>query len=158
LETALGQLVQLAAESGNCKSSSLYIADWSENVLKPLVTYGLPLAYLEACGEIRIGDHCCGRALKHRRPWIVFDMLTDPLFEVARAAAVVSPIRAAFSVPVIDDKHECLGSLACHYDRIHTASREEIDRNGTWAGLIAHAMSQYKAALVEKTESESAIL
>ena len=146
LKTALGQLVQLAAESGNCTSSSFYIADWSDNLLKPLVTYGLPSTYVEACGDICIGDQCCGRAVKHRKPWIVSDMLSDPLFASAKAAALVSPIRAAFSVPVIDDRSECLGSLACHYDKAHTATREEIKRNETWAGLIAHAISQYKAA------------
>ena len=43
LKAAIGHLVQLAAESGNCTSSSFYIADWNDNVLKPLVTYGLPL-------------------------------------------------------------------------------------------------------------------
>jgi GAF domain-containing protein len=155
LKAALGQLVQLAAESGNCTSSSFYIADWSDNVLKPLVTYGLPPAYVEACGDVSIGDQCCGRAVKHRKPWIVSDMTSDPLFASAKAAALVSPIRAAFSVPVIDDRNECLGSLACHYDRAHTATREEIERNETWAGLIAHAMSQYKAALVPNPAPEA---
>jgi signal transduction protein with GAF and PtsI domain len=147
LKAALGELVQLVAESGNCTSSSFYIADWRGNVLKPLVTYGLPPAYVEVCGDVRIGDQCCGRAVMHRKPWIVSDMTSDPLFASARAAASVSPIRAAFSVPVIDDRNECLGSLACHYDRAHTATREEIERNQTWAGMIAHVMSQYRAAL-----------
>ncbi len=147
LKTALGQLVQLAAESGNCTSASFYIADWSESVLKPLVTYGLPPAYVEACGNVSIGDQCCGRAVEQRQPWIVSDMLTDPLFASAKAAALVSPIRAAFSVPVIDDNGRILGSLACHYDKPHTATEEEIKRNQTWAGLMAHTMSQYKAAL-----------
>jgi hypothetical protein len=56
LKAAIGHLVQLAAESGNCTSSSFYIADWNDNVLKPQVTYGLPPAYVEACGDVRIGD------------------------------------------------------------------------------------------------------
>jgi GAF domain-containing protein len=151
LKAAIGHLVQLAAESGNCTSSSFYIADWNDNVLKPLVTYGLPPAYVEACGDVRIGGQCCGRAVEHRKPWIVSDMISDPLFASAKAAALVSPIRAAFSVPVIDDRNECLGSLACHYDKSHTATREEIERNQTWAGLIAHVISQYKAALVSNS-------
>ena len=154
LKVALGELVQLAAESGNCTSSSFYIADWNENVLKPLATFGLPPAYIEACGDVSIGDQCCGRAVQHGKPWIVSDMLTDPLFASAKAAALLSPIRAAFSVPVIDDNHEILGSLACHYDRAHTATREEIERNQTWAGLIAHAISQYKAAFLANAGHE----
>ncbi len=147
LKTALGHLVQLAADSGNCTSASFYIVDWNEETLKPLVTYGLPPTYVEACGKIRIGDQCCGRAVEQKKPWIVSDMLTDPLFASAKAAALVSPIRAAFSVPVIDDDGNVLGSLACHYDRPHAATSEEIKRNQTWAEMMAHTMSQYKAAL-----------
>ncbi len=78
LKTALGQFIQLAAEGANCNSSSFYIADWRDRVLRPLVTYGLPPAYVEACGDVRIGDQCCGRAVEHRKPWIVSDMLSDP--------------------------------------------------------------------------------
>jgi len=35
-------------------------------------------------------------------------MLSDPLFESPREAAVKSPIRAGFSVPVIDQNGNCL--------------------------------------------------
>jgi GAF domain-containing protein len=146
LRLAIGELIQLAAEDGNSGAGSLFIADWHEQVLKPLVTYGLPKTYVLACGVVRIGDQCCGRAVQHRKPWIVSDMLADPLFSSARDAALCSPVRAAFSVPVIAKSGECFGSLACHYSEIHTASREEIDSNKTWAAMIAHTMSQYKAA------------
>jgi GAF domain-containing protein len=148
LKRAVGELVQLAAEAGNCKAASFYIADGRNQVLKPLVTFGLPPAYVEACGNVRIGDQCCGRAVEHRKPWIVSDMLTDPLFASARDAALLSPIRAAFSVPVIDEAGECFGSLACHYGETHFPSPEEIERNTTWAGMIAHVLTQYKAAVL----------
>jgi hypothetical protein len=42
LNRALGELVHLAAQAGNSYASSLFLADWSQNVLKPAVTYGLP--------------------------------------------------------------------------------------------------------------------
>lgn len=73
-------------------------------------------------------------------------MLTDHLFASAKEAALVSPIRAAFSVPVIDDSGKVLGSLACHYDKPHTATSEEIKRNQTWAEMMAHTIAEYKAA------------
>ena len=145
LKSAVGELVQLAAEAGNCKAASFFIADWQERVLKPMVTFGLPSEYVEACGNVRIGDQCCGRAVQNRKPWIVSDMLADPLFASARDAALRSPIRAAFSVPVIDDRNDCLGSLACHYGEPHSPSREEIERNTIWAGMIAHVISQFTA-------------
>ena len=154
LQGALTHLVQLAAEGANSNSASFYIVDTRESVLKPLVTYGLPAAYVEACGNVRIGDQCCGRAVQHRKPWIVSDMLDDPLFASARSAALVSPIRAGFSVPVISVNGECLGALACQYSEPYTPSKDQIERNETWASMIAHIMSEYKAARPGKNGSE----
>jgi GAF domain-containing protein len=110
LRGALTQLIQLAAEGANSNSASFYVIDAQEKVLKPLVTYGLPAAYVEACGNVRVGDQCCGRAVEHRKPWIVSDMIEDPLFASAKSAALVSPIRAGFSVPVISADGECVGA------------------------------------------------
>jgi putative methionine-R-sulfoxide reductase with GAF domain len=146
LKRALGELVQMAAESANSNFGSFYVVDASENVLKPLVTYGLPQAYIEQCGNVRIGDQCCGRAVQHRKPWTVSDMLSDPLFESAREAAMKSPIRAGFSVPVIDENGDCLGCLASQYDEVHVATPEEIVRNQTWAQMIAATISVYRSS------------
>jgi GAF domain-containing protein len=146
VKTAIGELVRLAAEGANSRSASLYIVHPTEPVLKPLVTFGLPEEYVQACGDVRIGDQCCGRAVQHRKPWVVADMLVDPLFESARSAARISPIRAGFSVPVIDDRGACLGSLACHYDQPHTATSAEIERNEIWATMIAHTICKFNGA------------
>ena len=144
LKTALGQLVQLAAEFANSTSSSFYIVDEAEQVLKPLVTFGLPESYVSLCGNVKIGEQCCGRAVEHRKPWVVSDMLTDPLFAAGRQAAVESPMRAAFSIPVITEDGRCLGSLACHYDHVYEASESDVSANRTWADMIAHTLSHYK--------------
>ncbi len=143
LKTALSHLLQLAAEAANSSAASIYVVDPRENILKPLITYGLPEAYVEACGNIRVGDQCCGRAVQHHRPWIVSDILSDPLFASAREAALVSPIQAAFSVPILDRQNQCLGSLACHYSEPHTPTHDEIHRNEIWATMIAHTISTY---------------
>lgn len=151
LKRAAGELVQLAAEAGNCKAASLFIADWQEQVLKPMITFGLPAEYVEACGNVQIGDQCCGGAVQNRKPWIVSDMLTDPLFASAKDGALRSSIRAAFSVPVMSEAGECIGSLACHYEEAHCPSHEEIERNTIWAGMIAHVISEYTVAGLSKT-------
>lgn len=153
---ALATLVQLSAEAAHSNSASFYIADWQENVLKPLITCGLPPEYVEACGHVPIGDQCCGRAVQHRKPWIVSDMLNDPLFASAKQAAQLSPIRSAFSVPVITLSGECLGSLACHYADIHVPTPEEIKRNETWAEMMAHAIVEYKNAPAESCQQGAA--
>jgi len=153
LKRAVGELVQLAAEDAGSQSASFYITDWRERVLKPFVTYQLPDDYVAACGFVRVGDQCCGRAVQMRKPWIVSDMLSDPLFASARKAAEVSPIRAGFSVPVTNGNNECIGSLACHYSEPYTPRPEQIEKNELWASMISHAISEYRAA----TRSEDAI-
>ena len=83
-----------------------------------------------------MGCQCCGRAVESKKPWIVTDMLSDPLFAEGRNGAVSSPIRAAFSVPVLDGD-TAIASLACHFEGPHTPSHLDIERNQVFARLIA---------------------
>src|ERR1700687_4690828 len=147
---ALAEIIQLVADSANSTSASFYVADWRQNVLKPAITYGLPPAYVDVCGEVSIGDQCCGRAVLHRKPWVVSDLLSDPLFSSARDASLVSPIRAGFSVPVIDGNNECIGSIGCHCAEPHTPASADIERNEIWATVIAHTISHYKESLASE--------
>ncbi|MBC8038399.1 MAG: GAF domain-containing protein [Rhizobiales bacterium] len=87
-------------------------------------------------GEVRVGSQCCGRAVESKKPWIVTDMLQDPLFAEGRDGAANSLIRAAFSVPVLDGDN-AIGSLACHYASPYFPSAVDIDRNQHFARLIA---------------------
>lgn len=146
LKGALGNLIQLAASAAQSKASSFYMKDETGQFLKPLVTWGLSESYIARCGNVLIGEQCCGRAVAQRKVWVVSDMLHDPLFASARQAAVESSIRSAFSVPVIDADDEVLGSLACHFSQIHVPTSSDIERNRTWASLIAYIFSQYKDA------------
>jgi len=63
-------------------------------------------------------------------------MLTDPLFADGIAGALTSPIRAAFSVPVMDDNTP-IASLAVHFIRPHTPTKLDIERNEVFAKLFA---------------------
>ena len=66
-------------------------------------------------------------------------MLNDPLFADGRNGAVESPIRAAFSVPVLDGE-KAIGSLACHFIEAHTPSKVDIERNEVFAKLMGIAL------------------
>ncbi len=153
IRMAVGSLVQLAAESANSKAASFYLLDEAEQALKPFMTFGLSQEYIDGCGVVPVGAQCCGRAVQHRKPWVVSDMLSDPLFASARQASLESGIRAAFSVPVIDESDKCVGSLACHYEAAYTPTKADIERNLQWAKLIAHAMSVYNSSSEALTAS-----
>jgi len=140
VHATLTELVQLAVNAAKSEAGSLFLLDEERQVLKMAVTIGLPDDYVKGCGDVPLGEQCCGRAAQHRKAWIVTDMLTDPLFASGREAAVKSGIRAAFSVPVIEAQGKVLGSLACHYRKPFSPSAYEIERNHVFATLIAFAL------------------
>jgi GAF domain-containing protein len=128
------KLLRLACEIADAQGASLFLVNG--DVLEPYVIYNLPEDYIAGIGEVRVGSQCCGRAVEARKPWIVTDMLKDPLFAEGRDGAVHSPIRAAFSVPVFQEG-EVIAALACHYTAPHVPSAVDIDRNEHFARLIA---------------------
>lgn len=130
----LESTVRIAAEIADAYAASLFVVDG--DVLRPYVVYNLPEEYIAGIGPVRVGSQCCGRAVQFKKPWIVTDMLLDPLFAGGRDGAEKSLIRAAFSVPVFDGD-KVIASLACHYTRPHTPSAVDIERNEHFAKLIA---------------------
>lgn len=140
VSSTLHELVHLAVSAAKSEAGSLALMDEERQVLKIAITVGLPEDYVKGCGDIALGDQCCGRAALHRKPWIVTDMLSDPLFASAREASARTGIRSAFSVPVIQANGKVLGSLACHYRKPYTPTAYEIERNHLFATLIAFAL------------------
>jgi hypothetical protein len=143
----LSQMVRLACELAGGDGASLFWVDGQ--VLRPYIIYNLPKEYVEGIDEVRVGEQCCGRAVAHKQPWIVSDMLSDPLFADGRKGALDAPIRAAFSVPVLDGG-KAIASLACHYASPHTPSKLDIERNEVFARLIA--MTLHGRKLVSASE------
>ena len=136
-------MVRLACELAQAHGGTLYLTDGP--VLRPYVIYNLPKEYIDGIGSVRVGSQCCGRAVEHKKPWIVTDMLTDPLFAEGRNGALGSVIRAAFSVPVLDG-NDAIGSLACHFTTPHTPAKLDIERNEVFAKLISISLRGYSAS------------
>lgn len=143
----LKTMVRLAAEVADARGASLFVADGS--VLRPYIIYNLPEEYVAGVGPVRVGTQCCGRAVESKKPWIVTDMLEDPLFAEGRDGAANSPIRAAFSVPVLA-RGAAIASLACHFTSPHSPSDLDIERNEHFARLIAIALKGVGAISVQK--------
>ena len=127
-------MVRLACELADADAASLYVVEGT--TLRPYIIYNLPKEYIEGIGVVAVGTQCCGRAVEHRRQWVVEDMLIDPLFADGRDGAVNSPIRSAFSTPVLDGEI-AIASLACHFAKPHSPSKLDLERNYVFAKLIA---------------------
>jgi hypothetical protein len=141
LSLAIATYVDLAVESSGASGGSFYVRNVTREVLVPYATIEIPPAFTRLCGDVRVGDQCCGRAVLHKKPWIVANMLTDPLFASGGDAVANSPIRAGFSVPVLEASGECVGALGCVFQEPHTPTPEQISQNEIWADFIARTIA-----------------
>src|SRR5579859_2572561 len=62
-------MLGIAADMAGADGATLFLVDGE--ILRPWLIYHLPIAYIEGIGEVRVGTQCCGRAVEHKRPWIV---------------------------------------------------------------------------------------
>jgi GAF domain-containing protein len=137
-------LVEAASASVGSDMGSLYLLDHKRGVLAPFILHNLPDSYVYGCAEVPLGTQCCGRAALHKVPWIVDDMWTDPLFVDCREAAKASGMRSAFSIPVLDAKGNCRGSLASHFRETYRPSVYDLERQSVFAKLIAFALTRHE--------------
>lgn len=144
LKQTIEQLVRLSANACGSDMGSLYMLDRADNYLKPFVLVNLPPEYTAGCERVGLGEQCCGRAALHKIPWVVEDMLSDPLFIACREAARTAGIRAGFSVPVLDAQGECIGTLASHFREPYRPDAYSLERSKLFAQLIAFAMARYE--------------
>ncbi len=149
----IANLVRLACEGARASGSTLFLV--RGEFLYPYAVYNLPDEYIRGIGAVRVGTQCCGRAVAHKQPWVVADMLTDPHFADGRAGAEASPIRAGFSVPVFDGDR-VIGALACHYKNAYTPTPWDIERNESFAKLIGIALVELRGIAPQEVPMDDA--
>lgn len=157
LPLAIATYVDLAVESSGAIGGSFYVRNVIQEVLVPYATIEIPPAFTRLCGHVRVGDQCCGRAVLHKKPWVVANMLTDPLFASAGDAVANSPIRAGFSVPVLEAGGECIGALGCVFREPHAPTTEQISQNEIWADFIARAIADARRVALQASCSAASI-
>ncbi|MGB9474149.1 MAG: GAF domain-containing protein, partial [Candidatus Udaeobacter sp.] len=76
----------------------------------------LPDAYVKAVNGALIGPRngSCGTAMYRRRPVVVTDVMTDPLWTDYRELAKICGLRACWSTPILSGQGDVLGSFAMY--------------------------------------------
>ena len=76
----------------------------------------LPEAYVKAVNGAPIGPRngSCGTAMYRRRPVVVTDVMTDPLWADYRELAKICGLRACWSTPILSAQGDVLGSFAMY--------------------------------------------
>ena len=76
----------------------------------------LPEAYVKAVNGLAIGPRngSCGTAMYLKRPIVVQDVMTDPLWTDYRKLAEICGLTACWSTPILSSKGDVLGSFAMY--------------------------------------------
>jgi PAS domain S-box-containing protein len=87
----------------------------------------LPDAYVKAVNGAPIGPRngSCGTAMFTRRPVVVTDVMTDPLWSDYRELAKICGLRACWSTPILSPQGEVLGSFAMYRQETRGPRPEE---------------------------------
>jgi PAS domain S-box-containing protein len=87
----------------------------------------LPEAYVKAVDGAPIGPRngSCGTAMYTRRPVVVTDVMTDPLWSDYRELAKICGLRACWSTPILSPQSEVLGSFAMYRQETRGPQPEE---------------------------------
>src|SRR6476646_5533112 len=88
----------------------------------------LPEAYVKAVNGAPIGPRngSCGTAMFLKRPVVVKDVLTDPLWADYRKLAEICGLRACWSTPILSPHGDVLGSFAMYRQENRGPQPEEL--------------------------------
>ncbi len=87
----------------------------------------LPEAYVKAVNGAPIGPRngSCGTAMYLKRPVVVTDVMTDPLWADYRDLAEICGLRACWSTPIFSPQGDVLGSFAMYRQEQRGPNAEE---------------------------------
>ena len=131
-------LVHLAQKAAKANAAGLWLLNDAGTQLQCVFYEGMSQDYVECVRELPLGTMTCGRAVVEQRPVIARDLRSDPEYKPAWK----TPVRSCFSVPVVGHGERVLGSLACHFLKVHSPSSYDVERNQLFAKLIAFAIEE----------------
>ncbi len=108
----------------------------------------LPPAYTAAIDGVAIGPTVgsCGTAAWRRRPVIVADIATDPLWADYRDLALAHGLRACWSVPILDAGATVLGTFALYYHHPREPTADDLSLISAIADTASIALQAARSA------------
>jgi signal transduction histidine kinase len=133
--TELVLLMEAQAEGLRC---SILLLNRDGKHVRHGAAPNLPEAYVKAVDGAPIGPRngSCGTAMFTRKPVVVEDVMTDPLWTDYREFAQICGLRACWSTPILSSQGDVLGSFAMYREE-KRGPRPEEDRLTNIATHIA---------------------
>src|SRR5206468_2972531 len=91
-----------------------------------LVSVGLPDAFLERYGRVRVGDLACGLAIARGGPVIIEDVDAEPHYAPFLESAHIGGYRSDYSTLLVSRSGETLGTIATFFREPHRPSERQI--------------------------------
>src|SRR5262249_15340846 len=106
----------------------------------------LPAEYNRAIDGAAIGERegSCGTAATLRRPVIVTDIETDPLWEKYRDLARRYGLRACGSTPILSRDARVLGTFALYYRNPSSPTQDDLDLIGRAVHVAGIAIQRHE--------------
>lgn len=106
----------------------------------------LPEAYLRAIDGAEIGPAAgsCGTAAYEKRPVVVADIATDPLWASYRHLALPHGLRACWSQPIFARSGEVLGTFALYFKAPKAPEPGDMDQMDSLAKVVGIALERHR--------------
>ncbi|HZJ38605.1 MAG TPA: GAF domain-containing protein [Chthoniobacterales bacterium] len=127
LPEVLRSLVLLMEEQAEGLRCSILLLNRDGKHVRHGAAPNLPEAYVKAVNGAPIGPRngSCGTAMYTRRPVVVTDVMTDPLWADYRELAQICGLRACWSTPILSPRGDVLGSFAMYREETRGPRPEE---------------------------------
>ncbi|HYJ06490.1 MAG TPA: GAF domain-containing protein [Chthoniobacterales bacterium] len=128
LSEVLTSLVLLMEGQADGLRCSILLLDQDGKHVRHGAAPNLPETYVKAVDGAAIGPRngSCGTAMYLRKPVVVKDVMTDPLWADYRTLAEICGLRACWSTPILSPQGEVLGSFAMYRQETRGPLPEEL--------------------------------
>jgi diguanylate cyclase (GGDEF)-like protein/PAS domain S-box-containing protein len=134
---------KISSNGGKC---SILLLDESGTKLVPASAPNLPEKYIEYLNGVTIGENTgsCGTAAFSKKTLIVEDTQNDIHWEKYKEIAFNYNLMACWSIPLLDDHNNVLGTFAIYYDKCYRPSKKDLQLLEEASYLSSIAIQHYK--------------
>lgn len=148
LKEILGYLASGVEKENPEKQCSILLLDETKQYLRNYVSPSLPAGYTDAIENLKIGPNVgsCGTAAFRGTPVIVENIQTDALWENFRDIAANYHLASCWSVPIIVEGNNVIGTFAIYHKTPKTPSAGDIEQLEYLANLARIAIERHRMA------------
>ncbi len=141
LDKMVGLIESIFPES----KASILLLDAKGLILNHFSAHSLPLKYIEAIKDLKIGPEVgsCGTAAYHNKMVICEDIANDPFWVDFKDIALDNGLKACWSFPVNNSSGEVLGTLALYYPEVRQPGKNEINLIQPFSRLTGIAIENH---------------